>query len=60
MKRRRVRKRAEEIGREEGHDEVRQGPSARSHPLLYLPLLYHTCLVLYQLNGNRRREGKGK
>ena len=28
MKRRRVRKRAEEIGREEGHDEVRQGPSA--------------------------------
>ena len=60
--RRRVQKGTEEIGREEGYDEVWQGPRARSHPLLTLPLLYHTSsfLVFYQLNGNGRREGKGK
>ena len=33
-----------------GYDEVRKDPRARSHPLLALPLLYHTSsfLVLYQ------------
>ena len=62
MKRRRVRKRAEEIGRKEGYDEVWQGPRARSHPLLTLPLPYHTSsfLVFYQLKGNKWREGKEK
>ena len=55
MKRRRVSTRAEEIGRKEGDDEEWQGPRARSHP-------YHTSsfLVVYQLKGNRRREGKEK
>ena len=50
-KRRMVRKGTEEIGREEGHDEAPQGSRARSHPLLTLPLLYHTSsfLVFYSV-----------
>ena len=63
MRRRRVRKGTEEIGREEGYNEVLwKGPRARSHLLLALPLLYRTSsfLVLYQLKGSRRREEKGK
>ena len=32
--------------REKGYDEVRQGPRARSHPLLTFPLLYHTSSFL--------------
>ena len=51
--RRRVRRGTEEIGREEGYDEVRQGPRARSHPLLTLPLLYHTSSFLV-FNQNKR------
>ena len=41
MRRRRVRKGTEEIGREEGYDKVSwKGPRARSRPPLTLPLLY--------------------
>ena len=58
MRRRKVRTGTEEIGREEGYNEVWKGPRARSHTLLTLPLLHHTSslLVFSQLNGNRRRK----
>ena len=63
MRRRRVRKGTEEIGREEGYDKVLwKGPRARSRLLLALPVFDHTSsfLALYQLEGNRRGEGTGK
>ena len=62
MRRRRVRKGTEEIGREDEYDRVLwKGSRARSHPLLTFPLLYHmsSFLVFYQLKGSRR-EGKSK
>ena len=63
MRRRWVRKGTEEIGRGEDMMKYRKVPRARSHPLL-APVPYHTSstLAFYQskLNGNRRREGKGK
>ena len=44
MKRRRVRKGAEEIGREEGYDEVRQGPRATSaYPATVLSCKFLSC-----------------
>ena len=63
MRRRRVRKGTEEIGREDEYDGVSwKGSRARSHPLLTFSLLYHmsSFLVFYQLKGSGRREGKGK
>ena len=63
MRRRRVRKGTEEIGREEEYDgALWKGPRAGSHPVLTFPLLYHmsSFLVCYQFKGSRRREGKGK
>ena len=62
MRRRRVRKGTEEIGREEEYDGVLwKGPRARSHRLLTLPLLYHmsSFLVFYQLKEAEEEKGKG-
>ena len=63
MRRRRVRKGTEEIGREEEYDGVLlwKGPRARSHPLLTLPLLYHmsSFLLFYQLKEAEEEKGKG-
>ena len=62
MRRRRVRKGTEEIGREHEYDGVLwKGSRARSRPLLTFSLLYHmsSFLVFYQLKGSRR-EGKRK
>ena len=59
MRRRRVRKGTEEIGREDEYDGVLwKGSRARSHPLLTFPLLYHmsSFLVFYQQKRREKQE----